>query len=363
MPVNKAKQLWEAHRANGLADVIPILSALGFGLNKVQIHTEGERYLTSGKKFVLTGWRLNDGKCVVIKISNHPQGRQEIERERKSRIILEKINFAYHVFFSPEEILFTYQQGYILFITSFIEQERKFLELPFKEQFFLALKAFETQEGVHATTYEHANIIRESFGIWNARTYLKKSDRYLTDIALSLSKNTKIKTLLIKAREFLTTNSKTIDLYSGFLTHWDFVPHNFRIRGRDIYLLDHSSIRFGNKYESWARFTNFMVLYNPVLEQALVEYVRKNRAEEESLSLRLMRVFRLTELICHYANTLPKISGDLHTLNQKRIEFWEYVLEAALNNQSVPQEIIEEYKNRRDSLRSEEEKQRQKVLH
>lgn len=363
MQAYETKQSWEEYCEQELVRIIPILDKLGFALDKTQVHIKGERYFISGRKLVLIGWRKSDGKRVAIKVSSNPQAAREIKRERMCREILKKIDFSSHVFFSPEEILFTQQQGFIIFITSFIEQKCTFLERSLEEQFFLALKTLEAQEGIHATTYKHANVIRKTFGMWKSRKYLKMLNAYGIDILSHLPKNKKIKVLLIKAHEFLATHSEIIDLYSGFLVHWDFVPHNIRIDGRDVYFLDHSSMRFGNKYESWARFVNFMTLYNPLLEKALVGYIRENRTQEEFLSLKLMQIFRLIELIRYYANTIPISSDDILILNKKRIEFWSYILETILYNKPVRQEIIEEYKKTRDSLRSEDEKQRQKGLH
>jgi len=122
-------------------------------------------------------------------------------------------------------------------------------------------------------------------------------------------------------------------------------------------------LRFGNKYESWARFINFMTLYNQPLEQVLLDYVKDNRGQSEYLTLRLMRVFRLVEIIWYYASTLANAVGNLHTLNQKRIIFWTKVLESVLADQPVNRNIVEEYQRIRDSLRSPEEKERQKKLH
>lgn len=264
-----------------------------------------------------------------------------------------------------EEILFKKQHGYVIFITSFIEQKGVFLERPLEEQFFLALKAFEMQEGVHTTTYEHAKIISKVFGVMNAKKYIKTFEKFKKDITLQNqnSRNAELNAVLTRAFNFLKENGEIIDLYSGFLTHWDFVPHNIRAVNHDIYLLDHSSFYFGNKYESWARFINFMTLYNRSLEKILIEYVQKNRTKEEFLSLKLMRIFRLADLIRHYTETIKKSSGNLIVLNQKRVEFWTNALEAVLNDKFLSQDIIEEYKSTRDRLRSDEEKRRQKELY
>ena len=87
--------------------------------------------------------------------------------------MLKKINFAYRNFFIPEELLFTKKDGYTIDVTAYIEQERPFIMHELEEQFFLALRAFETQEGVHATTYSHAATIREAFGTMGAREYIQ----------------------------------------------------------------------------------------------------------------------------------------------------------------------------------------------
>ncbi len=170
-------------------------------------------------------------------------------------------------------------------------------------------------------------------------------------------------TLFERAYGVLRENEEVIEQYTGFLTHTDFVPHNIRIHNGQMYLLDHSSLTFGNKYEGWARFLNFMTLYNPPLTGLLTEYVKNNRTSEESVSLRMMRIYRLGEIIWYYIRTLEKSEGDLRTLNEARITFWSTVLTHILDNTPVPESVILDYKNTRDSLRSEEEKKRQQGLH
>ena len=106
-----------------------------------------------------------------------------------------------------------------------------------------------------------------------------------------------------------------------------------------------------------------MTLYNPDLEKALVEYVRVNRTPEESESLGLMRLYRLGEIIWYYTRTFEKSAGDLLTLNKARAEFWTEVLKAQLDNTALDERILQEYRTLRDSLRSDDEKLRQKDLH
>lgn len=359
---------WEEYKKAELENLSRALKELGYTLEKKQPHISGERFLSeavttlNGRKLVLLG-RGKNGEKVVIKAASDKNGAREIERERKCREVLKEIKFAYQTFFTPAEILLTKKDGYTISIQTFVEQEKSFLERPTSEQFALALKAFKGQESAHATTYQHHRLVKKSFGSINANGYIKVFNHFKKNITDSFPTDKKLTEALEKAKKILEENKETIEQYSGFLTHVDFVPHNIRIVGGNIYLLDHSSLRFGNKYEGWARFLNFMTLYNPPLESALTEYVKNNRTEEESLSLKLMRIYRLGEIICYYTDTIDKISGNLRALNLKRIEFWTNVLEALLENKTVPKEIIEKYKSDRDSLRSEEEKERQIGLH
>jgi hypothetical protein len=50
-------------------------------------------------------------------------------------------------------------------------------------------------------------------------------------------------------------------------------------------------------------------------------------------------------------------------LNTARIQFWSKALAAILNDDHLAEAIVSEYTMTRDSLRSEEEKQRQIGLH
>jgi len=360
---NRFKKSWQQFIDQELIKASLVLAKLGFSLDEKQKHISGERYLSSYSKLVLLGRRDSDGKRVIIKLSSDLEIKKEINDEVNSRKVLHKINFAYHVFFSPAEILFTEGSSYTILITEFIEQDKTFLERPLKEQFFIALKAFEAQEAIHATTYEHASIINKAFGIWRAKDYINSFEENVNKIREINLANIELDDDLSVAREFLKSNITIIDLYSNFLTHWDFVPHNFRIRGNDMYLLDHSSIRFGNKYEGWARFLNFMSLHNQDLEKLLLDYIRDNRNKKEYLALRLMRVFRLTELILYYAHSLENVEGNLRTLNKKRIDFWTEALRAVLDDRFLDKNIIATYTQTRDILRDKDEKQRQIGLH
>lgn len=354
---------WKAYCARELVLIKPLLAQLGFALEDTQIHIGGERSVISGNKLVLLGHRIIDQKKVVIKASSHPEGRREISHAHTCRMLLNEIQFAHNIFLSPEELVWHEERNIVVSISAFIEQECSFLERPFKEQFFLALKTFELQESAHATTYEHRRMIRNTFGIWDTSSYLHAFHRQMEETHVSLPSEKRVRETLVQAEMALKAGETYIAQYLGFLTHTDFVPHNVRIVERDVYLLDHSAIRFGNKYDGWARFLNFMLLYHRELERSLVTYIKENRTPEESETLHLMRIFRLGELIWYYARRLQKTTGLLHELDKARVLFWTDVLETFLQKTELPDARIRTYQILRDSLRSEEEKRRQQGLH
>jgi len=360
---NNQQESWEKYRNNELRGAAGALASLGFSLDEVQPHISGERYLMSGKKLVLVGSRTKDHLKVIIKVSSREEGIREIESERNARETLLHLRFAYYTFLSPEEILYIRHGGYLIFITAFIEQEKTFLEHDVRNQFNLALRAFKIQEGVHATTSSHARVIRNVFGIWGAEEYLSSFKEFKKISEGLYPGDEALRSALGRASLFLHDNAKTIEQYCGFLTHTDFVPHNIRVHGGEIYLLDHTSLRFGNKHEAMARFLNFMLLYNRPLESAFLQYMRENKTPEESLSLRLMRAYKIAFLLSFYVKSLERTSGDLNTLTRARIVLWTRALESVVGDESLADAVVEEYQLKRDSLRSPEEKRRQEKLH
>ena len=81
------------------------------------------------------------------------------------------------------------------------------------------------------------------------------------------------------------------------------------------------------------------------------------------MSLKLLRIYRLLELIHYYVGWLERTDGNLHQLARARIMFWTTVLDRVLNDAKVPSSVIGVYKNMRDTLRSADEKKRQQTLH
>lgn len=361
--MKRTKEQWIGYRNRELSLAAPLIEALGFSLDTHQPHIEGERFLMSGEKLVLLGARIEDGRRAVIKVSSLDAGRNEIQRERERRRAIQHLPFAYEIFEAPEELLYRNRGGWTILATAFIEQEKPFLARPQEEQALFALRGLKMQEGAHATTSGHFRRIRRILPNWTHREYRRDLSSMTETIVSILPERTDLKTLLLETARDWEACEETVDRYCGFLTHADFVPHNLRIAGDTLYLLDYASLRFGNKHESWARFVNFMMLYNPALEHALVSYIAENRYPGESESLRLMRAYKAVFLIEFYAKNLALTDGALHALTEARIRFWSYALKAIMTGEALPRETIDEYCATRDSLRSPEEQERQRDLH
>jgi hypothetical protein len=366
--MHKTRTEWDAYIEREKAALVPVLERLGYRLESSQPHISGERFLfravttASGAKLILLG-QTADGRRVVIKATRDAEGARELIHERECRRMLKDIDFAYELFTSPEELLFTRADGFVISVQAFIEQEFAFLDRPLKEQFAYALGAFKAQEGAHATTYEHRRKIRGTFGSMNADGYRAAYDSFRAETARLLGDHSDAVSVMHEGARFLSEHLDVVEQYGSFLTHTDFVPHNFRIKDGQIYLLDYASLRFGNKYEGWARFLNFMALHNPPLADALTTYVRENRTEEESEALAAMRAYRLGEIITYYARNVSRTDGDLRKLTEARVAFWTDMLREHLEGRTLPPERIKQYETLRDSLRSEEEKARQVGLH
>lgn len=354
-----------------LATQLPLVTTLladaGYTLDDQQPHTMGERFLmqnittASGQKIILLGHNAHDVR-VVIKVALDDAGAAELKHEQSCRNLLSNINFAYEKFYAPVEVAFWTDGPYTISVQEYIQQDQAFTQRPVADQFNYALSAFKTQECARATTESHFKTIARTFGVRTSTNYQAFTKKFLATANELTSDGTLLQTLL-ETQVYLEKNLTRIEQYCGFLTHTDFVPHNFRIADGKLYLLDCASLEFGNKHESWARFLNFMTLYNHELENQLITYVEKNRAPEERESLQLMRLYRLAEIITYYLGRLPASSGDLLTLNQARVDFWHDVLSAERINQRVSRTIVENYCTTRDRLRSAGENIRQQGLH
>ncbi|MDO8408340.1 MAG: hypothetical protein Q7S95_03860 [bacterium] len=348
--------MWGAFVREELRTLAGLLEREGFTLDEEQPHTSGERFLMTREKLVLLGMRTADGRRVVIKVSRHPAGHAEIRREKEVLDTLQRVAFASGAILLPSEVYFSTLSGYLVWVSEFIEQDEVFAARPIEEQFFMALDAFETQEGFHANTFENLRSISGVFPIATAKTYLESFSKFKDTVAQTLN----VVAVFARAERELHAHVHTLERYSGYLTHTDFAPANTRVQGRNMYLIDLSSVSFGNKYEGWARFINWALLHSPELERFLLEYVRKNRGAEEYLCLRLMRLYKAGLLAGYYAETLPKTAGDLRLLTEERIGLWRSVMEALLADTPVPTVTLDDYRHKRNALRSPEETERQK---
>ncbi len=333
-----------------LKEISQIIESIGYLLEDEQPHISGERFLMSKEKYVLVAKRSTDGKKVIFKVGRSDEGKREINNEKMARDLLSSINFARKNVLLPKELYYGEMGGLVLWATEYIEQEKVFVAHTNEEQFFLILGAFEEQEAFHATTFEHLSTVRKIFPILQGQEYFKEFDGFKQTITSSTNIQGLTETM-DRSSTLLRAHKSTIDKHSNYLTHTDFVPHNFRVRDRQIYMLDCSP-----EY----RTVHYMVIHNPELERLLSDYVRKNRGEEEYLNLRLMRIYKIGFLLDFYTKSIEKTEGDLKELTLERINFWHQILNFILDDQEIPSNYVTEYKNKRDNLRSEEEKKRQR---
>lgn len=355
-------KFWDKAVQEELLVITKIIEPLGFSIDKNQPHLSGEGFLLLKEKLVLVGRRTADKKRVIIKISKHDSGQSEIRRERDVLNALVKMLPSNGFIHLPGEVYFGQVDGYLIWISKFIEQEQIFAAKPVEEQFSLALNIFKALESFHISTSENLSNVSGVFEIANAETYIRSFPNFMERVLKHSPGNHQAVKILSKAEAFMNSNKKVIEKYCWYLLHRDFAPSNMRVSGQNVYLIDLSSMRFGNKYEGWARFLNWALLHSPELEKLLSDYVRQNRGEEEFLCLRLMRMYGAGFLIRFYAETLKKISGDLLLLNQKRLELWSFIMESLLKDQPIPTETLEEYWSECNRLRSKEEIERQKEI-
>jgi len=309
------------------------------------------------EKLVLLGKRKTDNLRVVIKVSHSPQGKVEIIKEKKVQDTLSKVIFSREDILFPQEIYYGERGAYLIRITNFIPQEKVFASYSLDEQFFKILREFEVQEGFYANTFEHLNIVKSVFPITKAEDYLKSMRDFIQNIN-HYSKD--LSSTISKGEELIKENLAVIDERSNYLTHTDFVPSNFRLGKDGVYMIDLSSMHFGNRYEGLARFVNYCIIYSPELGKKICEYIRKNRGEEDYLCLRLMRIYKAGFLLNHYTKIIKKTDGNLCLLTQKRIELWHKIIDSLIKDEPIDEKMVQDYKARRDELRSNEELRRQR---
>jgi hypothetical protein len=340
-----------------LKDTNIIADTLGVTLDKTQLNIGGERSLMSPHKEVLIGTDRNTNLRVVLKCSHNALGAQEIRAEHTIRQALANMPFAQEEINMPGELFFGTLGSTTVSITEFIHQEKVFTQYSLQEQFFMGLHALESQESFHATTAEHNMSIRNIFTAHTPDFYIRTYQQ-MRDTTIRVFPTAK--EALMKAETILSDHKILLGVYDGYLMHTDFVPHNFRIHARRLYLLDCVSFRVGNKYESWARFINFMEIHSPELVPLLVGYVRSDRGPQEALVLKMMRIYKIAFLLDYYARALQQTEGDLHSLTYERLVVWTRILEAVISDTAVDELIRNRYYQKRATLRTETERERQK---
>lgn len=345
-------------------ELLHLCAQHGYTLHETQPHIMGERSVMSPKKYVLLGTDGSSGIPVVIKASSQAEERKAMRQEREQRTRLNRLPFAYSVFAVPRDIGWHESRGWSMAVTEFIEQSSSFLERPYEEQLHLLLTGLELQEQVRAATKEHVALIHGTFRFFTSVDYLRRSSQSIERILESESaKHDEWANVLQDAQSLIRHQQPLIEYYGGFLTHRDFVPHNFRVRNGFIYLLDHADLVFGNKYEGWARLCNFLLLYDRSLERSLLAFIQTQRGNEEYDVLHVMRTIRYLELIEYYVNRQKTPNSSSAQLDAARVLFWRDALTHHLERIDLPEERIDAYRHLRDTLRTDEEQKRQKGLH
>lgn len=348
--------------------VAPILAKAGFKLDSEnnQVHIGDERALISRDKLVLKGWRTSDARRVIIKVGASPAGMREIERERACRRGLAEINRSFQstIFFYPDELGFLQEEGLCISIIEYVDQGMRFLDRSREEKLNLSLSALHAQERVTVDAVTTLVGIVYRFGTVGADGYLSEFEARLGDALMYFPQNRMLRSNLERAITFFRERLGHVRDHLGFLVHADFVPNNFRVIGSRIYYLDLGAFRFGNRYESWARYLNWLMVWDYRLEAALFGHFSENRGPEHYACLSAMRAFKIGFLIQVYSKHLPEVQHDarLHALQSGRVNFWTSALIALIRGDHVPERTAEEFAQFQESLRSERERRRQKEL-
>ncbi len=345
-----ANKCLTSNKLNSLAQT------LGITLDTTQLNIGGERSIMSPYKYVLTGIKNNTQEKIILKCSNHPKGIKEIKNEHHIQNTLNSLPFSEQELLMPEEIFFGKKNNYTVLITLFIEQRKIFTDYSLEQQFFMSLHLLEYQETLHATTKEHRSSIRNLFP-YNSPDFYLNHYQSMGDEIKSLWSGTN-DTIDI-GFDFIKKNASLLNMFDRYLIHTDLVLHNLRINNRQFYLLDCVSFRLGNKYESWARFINFMEIHNPKLVPLLKQYIKDDRGETEYTTLSLMRIYKICFLMRFYAKSLQKTKGNLHSLTRARLVFWQHVLSSVIHDIPVSDKERITYYKQRNALRTEIEKKRQ----
>lgn len=355
------KKEWESKIATELPKVKGLLLELGYQLDEIQPNLMGEKFLMKIDKFILSAKRISDGQKVIVKISKDSNGIKEIEADRNASKNLEKLPFALDSIKIAEEYYFDKKSGYIIFIIEFLEQETSLMKLPLDEQFYITLRAFDVLENIYLATKEHKKYVKDKFAIYTGELYLQKFTEY-RDTINSILNDPHVDSIISSAKNLFLDNLNSVKKFEDFFVHEDFVQQNFRIKKDMLYFIDHEALRFGNLFETQARYLNFMLVHSPLLEKKYIEHLKINKDPERLTSLRMMRLLKCTQLLEYYAKSLQKTQGNEYAISKIRFDFWLSVLEHLMNDSVIHESIVNEFKDARNKLRSPEEIERQKLI-
>lgn len=345
--------------------VVLILAKAGFALDNEnnQVHIGDERTLISRDKLVLKGRCISDASRVIIKASASVAGIREIERERTCRRCLAEINcnFQPPIFSYPEELGFLQEEGLCISVIKYIDQDIRFLNRTLEEKLNLSLSAFYIQEKVTVGVVKNLIGIVDRLGIVTENAYLREFEACLGDALIYSPQNRILRLNRERAVFFFRDRLCYVRGHQGFLVHADFVPNNFRVVGSKISYLDLGAFQFGNRYESWARYLNWMMVWDYQLEGALIKYFDENRGQEDYMCLSAMRALKMGFLIGVYSKHLSELQDDarLYALQSGRLNFWTLALVALIHGNHVPERTALEFAKFQESLRSERERRRQ----
>jgi len=345
--------------------VAPTLAKAGFALDSEdnQVHIGGERALISRDKLVLKGWRISDASRVIIKASASLAGIREIERESACRRCLAEINRSFQspIFFYPDELGFLQEDDLCISVIEYVDQDMRFLDRPLEEKLHLSLSALHAQERVTVGAVKNLAGVADRFGTITANTYLREFKAHLKNALTYFPQNLVLRSNLEHADTFFRERLCHVREHHGFLIHSDFVPNNFRVIGSEFYYLDLGAFRFGNRYESWARYLNWLMVWDCRLEAVLVDHINEGRGREHHASLSAMRAFNIGFLIQMYSKLLPEVQENarLHALQSGRLNLWTSALIALIHGDHMPEQTALEFAQFQESLRSEHERRRQ----
>ncbi|MGB2580749.1 MAG: hypothetical protein WBC83_03580, partial [Minisyncoccia bacterium] len=118
---------WQTSKKHELEEISKKLHSLGFTVNKHQPHMSGERYLMTKDKLVISGEHSKTKDRVIIKASKHPEGKKEIETEKRARDLLKSLSFTKKDIVFPAELYFGEHDNSLIWVTSYVPQEKVFV--------------------------------------------------------------------------------------------------------------------------------------------------------------------------------------------------------------------------------------------